>query len=147
MKRSDFLKEMAGSLFHTVKSVYQPFLSEDLEKVEVAADRALGITWFPLVRENDGAPELEMKFIDGKPVLIARNGTNMQAMDGVCPVCSNIIIVTALYSSGKCLNCQKEYNFKTQTGDLQLDPYPVKTKGNTCFIGFSKYRKQGEKHA
>jgi hypothetical protein len=147
MRRGDFLKEMAGSLMQTVKSVYGPFLSDDLEKVEVAADRALGITWLPLGKENDGVPDLEMKFIAGKPVIVIRNGTNMQAMDGVCPVCSNIIIVTTLYSSGKCLNCQKEYNFKTHTGALQLESYPIKTKDDTCFIGFHKYRKQGEKHA
>ena len=147
MRRGDFLREMAGSLFQTVKSVYEPFLSEDLEKVEVAADRALGITWFPLVKDNDRASELEMKFIGGKPVIVTRNGTNMQAMDGVCPVCSNIIIVTTLYSTGKCLNCQKEYNFKTHTGDLQLESYPIKIKDDTCLIGFQKHRKQGEKHA
>ncbi|MDR7238551.1 hypothetical protein [Neobacillus drentensis] len=147
MKRGDFLREMAGSLLQTVKSVYEPFLSEDLEKVEVAADRALGITWFPLGKENDGVPDLEMKFLGGNPVIVARNGTNMQAMDGVCPVCSNIIIVTALYSTGKCLNCQKEYNFITHTGDLQLESYPIKIKDDTYLIGFQKQRKQGEKHA
>jgi hypothetical protein len=147
MKRGDFLKDIAGSLFQTVKSVYEPFLKEDLEKVEVAADLALGFTWLPLGKENAVCPELEMKFIAGKPVIVTRYGTNMQAIDGVCPVCSNIIIVTTLYSRGKCLNCQKEYNFKTHSGDLQLDSYPIKIKDDTYFIGFQKYRKQGEKHA
>ena len=148
MRRGDFLKEMASSLFQTVKSVYEPFLSEDLEKVEAAADRALGITWIPLVKENDGVvPELEMKFIGGKPVIVSHYGTNIQALDGVCPVCSNIIILTTLYSTGKCLNCQKEYNFKTHTGDLQLESYPIKTKDNRYLIGLLKQRKQGDKHA
>lgn len=147
MRRADFLKEMADSLVQTVKSVYEPFLSDDLEKVEVAADRALGITWLPLEKDNGGATDLEMKFIGGKPVIVIRNGTNMQAMNGVCPVCSNIIIVTALYSTGKCLNCQKEYNFITHTGELKLELYPIKIKDDTSYIGFHKHRKQGEKHA
>ncbi|MEH7075454.1 hypothetical protein [Neobacillus drentensis] len=147
MKRGDFLKEMAGSLFQTVKSVYEPFIHEDFEKVEAAADRALGITWLPLEKEQDGNHDLEMKFIAGKPIIVVRNGTNMQAMNGVCPVCSTIIIVTTLYSSGKCLNCQKEFNFKTQTGELLLETYPLKSKENTVYIGFQKQKKLGEQHA
>lgn len=141
MKRDEFIREMGNSLFQTVKSVYQPFFHEDLEKVENAADRALGITWLPLMKKNDVSPDLEMRFISGKPIIVANYETNMQAISGVCPVCSNIIILTTLYSSGKCLNCQKEYNFKTQTGELKLEHLPIKTKDNTYFIGFSRYRK------
>jgi hypothetical protein len=143
MRRSDFFKELGNSLFQTVK----PFIHDDLEKLEDAADRALGITWLPLLKEYEGYSELEMKFIGGKPVIVSRNGANMQAMDGVCPVCSNIIILTTLYSSGKCLNCQKEYNFKTQLGDLQLAELPIKRKEETYFIGFQRHKKQGGNHA
>ncbi|MFJ7725655.1 hypothetical protein ACIQXV_05755 [Neobacillus sp. NPDC097160] len=147
MRRGDFLREMAGGLFQTVKSAYEPFLSEDLEKVEAAADRALGITWHPFLKEHEHYSNLEMKFIGGKPVIVTHNGTNIQAFDGVCPGCSNIIIVTTLYSSGKCLNCQKEYNFKTQSGDLQLNSNPIKRKEDSYFIGFQKYMKQGDHDA
>jgi len=148
MRRGDFIKEMGSSLFQTVKSVYEPFISEDLEKVESAADRALGIRWVPVIKESEPFSELELKFIGGKPVIVVRNGTNMQAMDGVCPVCSNIIILTTLYSSGKCLNCQKEYNFKTQSGELQLASFPIKRKEDMYYIGFQKYeKKSGGSHA
>jgi hypothetical protein len=142
MRRGDFLKEMAGSLFQTAKSVYEPFLSEDLEKVEVVADRVLGISWHPLMKKQEFGSVLEMKFISGKPVIVTRYGTNMQAIDGVCPVCSNIIVVTTLYSSGKCLNCQKVYNFETHSGELQLNSYPLKLVDDTFFIGFMN-KKQG----
>ena len=148
MRRGDFIKEMGSSLFQTVKSVYEPFISEDLEKVESAADRALGIRWVPVIKESEPFSELELKFIGGKPVIVVRKGTNMQAMDGVCPVCSNIIILTTLYSSGKCLNCQKEYNFKTQSGELQLASFPIKRKEDIYYIGFQKYeKKSGGSHA
>ncbi|WP_040208551.1 Rieske (2Fe-2S) protein [Neobacillus jeddahensis] len=142
MRRGDFLKEMAGSLFQTAKSVYEPFLSEDLEKVEVVADRVLGISWKPLMKKEEIGSDLEMKFISGRPVIVARYGTNMEAIDGVCPVCSNIIVVTTLYSSGKCLNCQKTYNFNTRSGELQLKSYPLKLVDDTVFIGFMN-KKQG----
>jgi hypothetical protein len=147
MRRGDFFKEMGNSLFQTVKSVYEPFIHEDLEKVEKAADRALGITWLPLMKENELSTDLEMKFYVGKAIIVSRNGTNMQVMDGVCPVCSNIIILTTLYSTGKCLNCQKEFNFRTQTGELQLESLPIKRKDGMYFIGFQRHMKQGEHHA
>lgn len=147
MRRGDFLKEMAGSLFQTVKSVYEPFLSEDMEKIGNITDRALGISWLPFIKENEYFTDLEMKFIGGKPVIVTRNGANMQALDGVCPVCSNIIILTTLYSSGKCLNCQKEFNFKTQSGELHLESLPTKRKDGMHFIGIQRDKKQGEYHA
>jgi hypothetical protein len=148
MRRGDFIKEMGNSIFQTVKSVYEPFIREDLEKVESAADCALGISWVPFIKESELFSELELKFIDAKPVIVIRNGTNMQAMDGVCPVCSNIIILTTLYLSGKCLNCQKEYNFKTQSGELQLASFPIKRKEEIYYIGFQKYeKKSGGSHA
>ncbi|MDP4083548.1 MAG: hypothetical protein Q8934_02925 [Bacillota bacterium] len=140
MKRGDFIKEMGNSLFQTVKSVYEPFLKEDLEKVEVVTDLALGITWLPLMTKSETSQNVEMKFVNGKPIIVSMNESNMQAMSGICPVCSNIIIVTALYSSGKCLNCEKEYNFKTNEGELQLESFPIKTKDQMYFVGFQKKR-------
>lgn len=141
MKRGDFLKELGNSLFQTVKSVYEPFIQDDIEKVGEAADRALGITWMPLMNKEELSSDLEIKFIAGRPIIISRNGTNMQAWDGVCPVCSNIIILSTLYSSGKCLNCQKEFNFKTQTGDLKLVLLPTKIKDHKYFVGLHRFKK------
>lgn len=140
MNRMEFLKEMGGGLFQTVKSVYEPFLKDDLEKVEVAADRALGITWLAVMKENELSSKPEVKFVAGQPIIILRQNANMQAMSGICPVCSNIINVTALYSSGKCLNCEKEYNFETMNGDLKLDSLHVKVKDHTVFVGLQRRR-------
>lgn len=142
MNRSGFLKELGGSLFETVKTVYEPFIHGDFEKVEEAADRALGITWRPLMKKYGVSSELEMKYIDGKPIVVSGYGTKIRALDGVCPVCSNIIIVTALYSSGKCLNCQKEFNFKTQSGELLLLSYPIKVKDDVYYIGFQRNQRK-----
>lgn len=137
MRRGDFLKELGSSLFETVKSVYEPFLKDDLEKVEDAADRVLGITWVPVMTESEFSPKVEMKFVKGKPIIMAEYGTNMQAVDGICPVCSHIITLSTLYSSGKCLNCQKEFNFKTQTGELQLKTLPIKHKDHMYYVGYA----------
>ncbi|XJZ25871.1 hypothetical protein ACF5W4_10695 [Bacillota bacterium Lsc_1132] len=147
MNRMEFLKEMGSGLFQTVKSAYEPFFVEDLVKIEEAADRALGITWLPVMNENVPVVNLEMKFIAGRPIIISRLGTNIQATSGICPVCSNIINVTALYSSGKCLNCEKEYNFKTNEGDLKLEILHLKVKDQTVFVGVQRHKKQGGSHA
>ncbi len=147
MKRIDFLKEMGASLLQTVKYAYEPFVQDDLKRVEDVADRALGIKWLPLMREEEMEPVLEMKFVDGNPIIVSRYDTNMQVMDGICPVCSNIITVTALYSTGKCLNCEKEFNFKTKQGTLHIASLPIKVKDQTVFVGFQKHKKLGGNHA
>lgn len=147
MKRVDFIKEMCTSLLQTVKNVYEPFVQEDLEKVEEVADRALGITWVPLLMKEDESFTLEMKFMVGKPVVVSHFNSNIQAFVGICPECSNIISVTALYSSGKCLNCGKQYNFMTHEGDLLLEDLPLKLKNQIYFVGFQMNMKQGASHA
>ncbi|SDL91439.1 hypothetical protein [Bacillus sp. OK048] len=143
MKRLDFFKEMGGGLFQTVKSVYEPFIQGDLEKIESAADRALGLTWVPVMNETELRSNLEMKFFQGKAIIFVRHEANMQAWNGICPVCSQIITVSTLYSSGKCLNCQKEFNFKTHTGELLLTPLPLKKRDRNYQVGFMK----GDFHA
>jgi hypothetical protein len=141
MKRGEFLKEMAGSLFSSVKSAYEPFMAEDLEKMEEAADRALGVTWVPLMNESKLDYNLEMKFLNGIPVVIFCKGTTIQAVSGVCPECSTIIILSSQNSSGKCLNCEKEINFKTDRGDLKLESLPIKVKGHQYLLGLHKLNK------
>lgn len=143
MKRKEFLKEMGTSLFQTVKYVYEPFIHDDLQKVEEVVDRTLDIKWVPLMREDDVNSMLEMKFINGSPIMVLLDEANMQVMSGICPECSNIIIVTTLYSTGKCLNCEKEYNFKTKKGDLYLKTIPVKKKDHVIYIGLEKEKKLG----
>lgn len=141
MKRGEFLKEVAGSLFSSVKSAYEPFMAEDLEKMEEAADRALGITWVPLMNDYLLSSNLEMKFLNGIPIVIFCKGTTIQAVHGVCPECSTIIILTSQNSSGKCLNCEKEINFKSDSGDLKLESLPIKVKGHQYLIGVHKFNK------
>lgn len=143
MKRLDFFKEMGEGFFQTVKSVYEPFIQGDIEKIESAADKALGITWIPFLKESEWTSDLEMKFFNGKAVILARQGSNMQAWNGICPVCSQIITVTTLYSSGKCLNCQKEFDFMRNSGELPLTPLPLRKRDQIYQIGFAR----GDFHA
>lgn len=147
MKRIDFIKELRNSLVQTVKYAYEPFIHDDLKKVEEAADKVLGINWIPLMRDEETIPTLEIKFIEGNPIIVSNYDSNIQVTNGICPVCSNIITVTTLYSTGKCLNCEKEFNFKTKQGDLELETLPVKTNDHMIYVGFQKHKKLGGTHA
>lgn len=141
MKRGDFIKEMGNSLFKTVKSVYEPFMQDDIEKVMEVTDVALGISWYPVMKKYEASSQLEVKYVEGKPIIVWIQDTNMQAKNGICPVCSNIINVTALYSTGKCWKCEKEYNFKTQQGELELESIPIKLKDETYYVGLQRHKK------
>lgn len=143
MYRKEFLKELGTSLFQTMKNVYEPFIHDDLQKVEEVMDQTLGIKWVPLMSADDSSSKLEMKFINGTPIMVIRDGADIHVLSGICHECSNIITVTTLYSTGKCLNCEKEYNFKTKQGELSLKTIPVKKKDHVIYIGFDKEKKLG----
>lgn len=138
MKRAEFIKEMGNSLCQTVKSVYEPFLKEDIKKEENVKDLVLAITWLPLLPKREISTQLEMRFVNGKPIIVSMNETNMQVLSGICPVCSNIIIITTLYASGKCLNCEKEYNFNTNEGELLLESLPIMLIDQMYFVVFKR---------
>lgn len=139
MKRMDFLKEMGSSFGKTLKSIYHPIVEDDVEKLSKAAQQALGIKWHLLSIENEVKQGIEQKFISGKPVIIIQKPKgNVQALSGICPVCSNLLVFSSLYSTGKCLICEKEYNFITMTGNLEYTVLPVKLKEERLFVGLSK---------
>ncbi|CAM3897140.1 hypothetical protein [Mesobacillus zeae] len=134
MKRLDFIREMQSSLFKTVRSVYEPFLAEDVEKLERAADKALGLQWHHACTSGELSSPIEQKFINGKPVILIKSEGNMRAFSGICPACSNLLILSTLYSSGKCVICEKDYNFLTGEGSLYLEEYPVREQDGSLQI-------------
>ncbi|NRD80474.1 hypothetical protein HPT25_24435 [Bacillus sp. BRMEA1] len=137
MRRIDFFREIKSSLIDTVISVYDPFIKSDIEKVEEVANLILGITWVPVLKENAPYTNLDMEFINGMPIIFFGNETNRMAMEGFCPECLHIFTVTSLYSIVKCLDCGKEYNFKTQLGDLKFKSMPLKRINKTYYVGFT----------
>lgn len=137
MNRLHFLKEMKRGLLETVKSVYEPIVADDLEKLERAADKALGLKWVYLTNEASLSNYVEQKFIEGKPIIICNEGVDVRAYSGICPACSNLLVLSTLYSTGKCLYCEKEYHFKEKSGDLRLTSYPTKKMTDDYYIGLA----------
>lgn len=137
MKRNEFLKEMGSSLNKTLKAIYHPFAEDDVEKISNVADKAIGIRWHYLSSSVELTNGFEQRYISGKPVLIVSIDRNIRAFSSVCPVCSNLLAFSALYSTGKCFICEKEFNILNQEDVLEFNEFPVKEDKGRIFIGFT----------
>ncbi|MFD3450127.1 hypothetical protein ACFDTO_36735 [Microbacteriaceae bacterium 4G12] len=137
MNRLDFLKEMAGSLAQTVKYVYEPFLKDDLEKVEAAANRALGITWLPVVKVEEMNEKPELRFANGKPIIVFSHEEKPHAISGICPVCSSLIQVLTYDQMATCMICDQSYDFKKLDGALPVQKLQIKRKDQMYEVGLT----------
>ncbi|WP_210365062.1 hypothetical protein [Bacillus sp. REN3] len=137
MKRTEFFKEMKNGFGETLRAICSPVIEEDFEKLSLAADRAMRIRWHYLSEENDLKEGVEQRFISGQPILVLVDERNMQAISGICPVCSNLLAFTPLYATGKCLICEKEYNFGAKKGSLVYTELPTKFENGKVYVGMS----------
>lgn len=137
MKRTEFLKEMKIGFGDTIKALLHPVIEEDVDKLSMAAYKAIGIKWYDLSAEEDLQNGIEQRFISGQPIIVLVEERNTQAFSGICPVCSHLLIFTPLYSTGKCLICDKEYNFITKEGSLDYTDLPVKKEKGRVYVGIS----------
>jgi hypothetical protein len=138
VKREQFFREMKSGLLETVKTVYQPFVEEDIQILEKTTDRLFGIKWVFVCNEQDQLELLNEFFLEGQPVIVIWMKGNMKAISGICPTCSNLLTLSFLYSTCKCLNCGNHHNFQNETGELKVKEFPVKKKDDAYYIGFSK---------
>ncbi|WP_147533690.1 hypothetical protein [Bacillus marasmi] len=135
MNRQDFLKEMRKGLFSTIRTVYEPFVDEELEKLEKTADSMLGIRWVFVCQKDTEFTKVNEYFIHGKPIYIIQMNGNMRAMSGICPSCSNLLNLSNLLLTCKCLNCEKDYNFQTNIGNLDITELPLIEKSDGYYVG------------
>ncbi|WP_242224595.1 hypothetical protein [Bacillus cereus group sp. BfR-BA-01380] len=142
MNRLDFFKEVAGSIFQTVKYVYEPFLKDDLKKVEEAADRALGITWVPVMKVDEMIIGPEVRFASGKAIIVFSHEEKPHAISGICPICSNLIQVRMYDHRATCTICDKDYDFKTLGGELFVQRLQIKRKDQMYVVGFTDNSKR-----
>lgn len=138
MKRDEFLKEMGYSLGKTLKGIWQPMIEDDVVKLTDVAHHVLRYKWYFLSNKGELSAGIEQKFISGKPILVVSDQKgNLQVLSGICPVCSNLLVFSPLYSTGKCLICEKEYNFVTRQGSLVFAELPIKQDQLSIYIGIS----------
>ncbi|CEG27553.1 IBR domain-containing protein [Bacillus sp. B-jedd] len=144
MKRVEFIKALGVSLFDTVHSIYEPILEDEADKVDEAVAKIIGIHWLPVFLANHQDAILEMNYLRGKPVILSGNIPELKAFSGICPDCSNIMTLTPLHSTVKCLYCGTEYNFLTREGELSLSRLPVKKKEEIWYIGFPHVKERAD---
>lgn len=138
MKREDFFKEMKEGFFKTFKTVYEPFIEDDLKKLEKTTDQMLGVNWFYVCNEYSAQEKLNQFIVNGKPIIIINEGGNIQAISGICPECSNLLNLSVLFATCKCFNCEKEYNFQKKQGELSFSELPLNMKNDGYHVGLKK---------
>lgn len=138
MKREQFLDEMKSGLINSVRSFYEPFINEGLSKIEKTTDYMLGINWHYLCDQSTVVEKMDQFFVNGKPIIIVSEAGNIRAISGICPECSNLITLSILYSTCKCLNCENDYNFQKKEGNLTFLEHPIKKKQMAYYVGLKQ---------
>lgn len=138
MNRQDFFKEMGKGLFSTLKTVYEPFLEDDIENLERTANSLLGVQLTYVCSKDSEFAAINEYFINGKPIYIIQANGNMKAISGICPLCSNLLNVSNLLLTCKCLNCGKDYNFQENIGSLAIQELPLIKKPEGYFVQLKK---------
>ncbi|WP_042351919.1 hypothetical protein [Bacillus massiliigorillae] len=140
MNRLNFLKEMRASLFETVKEIYEPFVEDDLKKIDHSADQLLGICWLNLTPNSQSVKHLEQKYVAGKPILCVKDGETIRAFSGICPTCTNLLSVSTFASTCKCMHCDKDFSvqFRDEATNVTLTEYPVKQQDDGYYVGMKK---------
>jgi nitrite reductase/ring-hydroxylating ferredoxin subunit len=135
VKREDFFKEMKFGFFKTLKNVYEPFIEDDIEKLEKTTDQVFRIKWTSVCSKDYYLEKFNQFYINGKPIFIIGEEGNMKAYSGICPSCSTLLNFSVLYSTCKCMNCGKDYNFQNKNGELILLELPLALKKDGYFVG------------
>lgn len=140
MNRLDFLKEMRSSLFGTVKEIYEPFVEDDLKKINQSADQLLGIHWFYVASGAESIHHLEQKYVAGKPIICFKSENEIRAYSGICPTCTNLLTISTFTKTCKCMHCDKQYDFESTSDDSKsvLTEFPVKQKSDGLYVGLKK---------
>lgn len=138
MNRSEFLNEMSSSLGKTLKALYGPSLEEKAVRLDHAATNILRINWHYLLEIEGLKGGIEQKFFEGKPIFIISEDGNVLVVSGICPLCSNLLSISPLFATVKCLICETEYSFQTKSGNLEYTELPIKMDKGKIFLGMAR---------
>ncbi|WP_019241707.1 MULTISPECIES: hypothetical protein [Bacillus] len=140
MKRSAFLKELKTSLFDTVKYVYEPFLEDDIKKIKKSTDRLLNIEWIHIAKNAAELMDYQQMMILKKPFFFVRVNGKMRAFSGICPTCSNLLNVSSMQKTCKCLMCEKTVHFhkNEEEDEWFLSEHSLKEEEDGIYIGIKR---------
>lgn len=136
MNRAQFFSELGKGMLKTVMEIAEPFINDDLDKIDQTVDQIAGVDWVaagPLSSfKKEGVHEV---YVKGKPIVILRTGT-FQAYEKICPHCSAVPQWIAYEKRFKCFGCGSEYDI--YNGNARLKECFVKIKEDRLLIGFFK---------
>lgn len=135
MNRLQFLTEMKKSLLNTTKEITFPILSEEMEKVEDAADQMIGLQWYK-IKINASSEDVQEHYVNGKSILIYKtNDGELKAIQKICEKCQSLVQWLSHEQKLKCFSCENTYDCLKDDGDLTCKHYFMRNRDGSWFIG------------
>lgn len=139
MNRLGFFKEMKNGFVKTISSLYEPVVEEEISKIQQATDQVLGLHWFFLLKEKSTGEGIDLKFIQGNPVMIVYSQEKMKAYSGICPFCSQLLQVLHQHLICRCLLCEKDLQLTSLISEENaLKEFPLKKKQDGYYVALNK---------
>lgn len=135
MNRENFFKEISKGFLSTFKTVLEPIIEDELDTIEKTTDRLLGIQWMFLCQTDYPFEKMNQFYVQNKSLFVIQEQGNMRAFSGICPSCSNLFNLTPLLLTCKCFNCEKDYNFQTNSGELTFIELPITKEKDGYYVG------------
>lgn len=135
MNRENFFKEMGKGFINTLKTVFEPIIEEELDSIDRTTNRFLGIQWLFLCRADYTFEKMNQFYVQNHSIFVIQKQGNMRAFSGSCPSCSNLLHLTPLLLTCKCFNCEKDYNFQTNNGELTFIELLIKKEEDGYYVG------------
>ncbi|MGG0717319.1 hypothetical protein ABE096_06930 [Robertmurraya massiliosenegalensis] len=135
MKRSEFFTEMGKGFFQTVKEITSPFIKEDLNKMDVFADKVVGMKWYEIGLVDSFRKEgIHDVFVSGEPFVLVK-GQDMRVYRKVCPSCDQMMHWISFEMKLKCMNCEQSFELLNQGARIGLSSHPIKIVEEKLFLG------------
>lgn len=135
MKRSEFFTEMRKGIFQTVKEIAVPSIKEDLDKVDLFADKLSGILWHNIGSVDSFLREgIHDVFVAGKPVVLVK-GNELKAYEKLCPTCNMMMHWISYEKNLRCMNCEQSIELLNQEAGISLSHLPIKIVEGKLLLG------------
>lgn len=139
MNRRDFLRIIKEDLLQTFREVSQPFIEDNLEKVNQTLDTLLDVKWQPLpVSFPPDFRGWKDAYLNGQGVYLHADDSEVRCFSMVCSRCR--MITTRLDEAKviKCLMCERTFSLEQAAGELELEEYPVRKINSQYCLGISQ---------
>ena len=135
MNRAGFLKEMGRGFSDTVKGILAPFVEEQIDKIDDAANIITGRDYFPLPQVERGIWSLQDFFLAERSFyLIGQADGRLCAISKLCSICGGMLTVISFDRTCKCLICDKSVSLESFEGELPVHELEIVERDDKLFV-------------